>query len=90
MRLGLVGALAMVGYDDDAILDSVAYVYGAVGDDAEYKTAEAIAHTRHQIEQGANVLTWGGLAPWFAAINRPHTLECVKQWLFPRQPPARS
>lgn len=88
MRLGLVGILAMAGYDDDAIADGVAYVYSAVGDDAEYKTLEAITHTRHCIEQGANVLTWGGLREWFAAIGKLRTLEHARLLLTPWGGPA--
>lgn len=67
MRLGLVGVLCMAGLDDEQVEAAVRHVYSAVGDDAEYKTAEALEHTRHQIEQGANVLTWGPLQAYYRA-----------------------
>jgi hypothetical protein len=69
MRLGLVGVLCMAGLDDEQVQSAVRYVYSTVGDDAEYKTGEALEHTRHQIEQGANVLTWGPLQSYYRGLG---------------------
>lgn len=78
MRLALVGLLAMSGFDDDYIEQSVAHVYSLVGDDAAHKTATAIEHTRHQIDQGANVLTWGPIRSYFLFARLGYRLASIR------------